>query len=270
MGKRINEEDIKNKKYGRLTAIKITGRSNSGKILWICKCDCGNEITVAQSDFRNGYTKSCGCLQRESVKSRKKPYSHRERLYELWCGIKQRCNNPNNISYKWYGGKGIKVCDEWNNDYLSFKKWASDSGYDETLPRGMQTIERIDTFKDYSPENCTWKTINEQQRNKRNNRLFEHKGEKHTLAEWSEILGIDYTILHSRVLGYGWNIKEAIEKPKTEIKTYEYCGKNMTLREWSKELGVKKATLQYRIRMGKPYDEIFTSEKHIGIKKAEK
>lgn len=188
------------------------------------------------------------------------PYSNRERLYVLWMGMRQRCNNPNNISYKWYGAKGIKVCEEWEHDYLAFKKWAIESGYDENLPRGAQTIERLDTNKDYSPKNCTWKTIREQQRNKGNTRLFEYNGEAHTVVEWSEILGIDYIVLHARIFSYGWDIKDAIEIPlnKTKGKNYiyvDYFGDKKSLFEISKETGIAYSLLWERYKRGISIEE---------------
>lgn len=260
MPKRVSEEEIRSKKYGKLTAVKAVGKNKSGKFLWLCKCDCGNECIVVQQQLRSGDTKSCGCYQKERMSTRK-PYSHRERLYALWIGIRQRCNNPKNISYPNYGAKGINVCEEWENNYIAFRDWALKTGYDETLPRGEQTIERINVFLGYSPENCTWKTISQQQRNKRNSKLYEYNGESHTLIDWSEITGVEYSLLRSRVLGYGIPIKEAIETPKKETEKYNYNGKSLTMSEWAKELGVTPHALRARLKKGKPYSEIFTSKK---------
>lgn len=261
MPKRISEEEIKGKKYGKLTAVKVIGKNKSGKFLWLCKCDCGNESVVIQQQLRSGGTKSCGCYQKERM-SQRKPYNHRERLYVLWIGIRQRCNNPNNISYPYYGAKGIKMCEEWENNYITFRDWALKTGYDETLPRGEQTIERKNILLGYSPENCTWKTISQQQRNKGNLKRYEYNGELHTLIDWSEITGVEYSLLHGRVSGYGMPIKEAIETPKREAEKYNYNGKNLTMSEWSKELGITSHALRARLRKGKPYNEVFSSEKY--------
>lgn len=258
-------------------------------------------------------------------KRKTKPYDHRERLYVLWIGIKQRCNNRNNISYKYYGGKGIKVCKEWEKDYLTFKEWALKNGYDENLPRGEQTIDRVNPLGDYEPNNCRFITIQKQQRNKECVKKYEYNGEIHTLPDWAEILGIEYSLLHGRIFTYGWSIKDAIERPRNyrvngnyvkvnldgtektllEIsketgishtvlkkkydngykiedvireyaekgkylaKRYEYDGKNLTISEWSTEIGVPTQTLQYRLRVGMPYEKVFTKKKqYYGNKKA--
>lgn len=216
MGSKILDEEIIGKKFGKLQAIERVGKDKNGKYLWRCKCDCGNEIVVLQSSIRNGMTKSCGCLKRE--KRPRTTYSHRERLYVLWQGMKQRCNNENNISYKYYGEKGIKVCEEWENDYLTFKRWALDTGYDETLPRGTQTIDRIDVYGDYEPSNCRWINLKEQQNNKKNNKIFKIGNEKHTFAEWTEIYNIDYGVARARFYELGWDIEKALSEPVKKKK----------------------------------------------------
>lgn len=208
---KIPYDEIPKMKFERLQPIRIV--DGKGRTKWLCKCDCGNEVVVTQKNLCNGNTKSCGCLNTEMRKGRNKGYRGNERLYVLWVGIKGRCNNPNNTSYKWYGAKGIRVCEEWENDYLSFKKWAIESGYDETLPRGAQTIERLDTNKDYCPENCTWKTIQQQQRNKGNLERYSYRGEEHLLCEWAEILGLDFRTLRTRIYMHGWSIERALSTP---------------------------------------------------------
>lgn len=194
--------------------------------------------------------------QKSSPYKQKKPWKSRERLYILWLGIRQRCSNPNHISYRFYGAKGIKVCAEWENDYFSFKKWAIETGYDETLPRGKQTIERKDSRGDYCPENCEWKTIQEQQKNKSGIRLYEYKGEKHNIKEWSDILGIEYSFLRNRISGLHWSIKEAIEIPfnqrrdEDSIINVTIKGKKKTLKEISNETGIPYNTLLEKYKNG--------------------
>lgn len=199
----------------------------------------------------------------------KKPYNHRERLYVLWIGIKQRCNNPNNISYKNYGAKGVKVCDEWEHDYLSFKYWALDNGYDETLPRGAQTIDRIDFNGNYEPNNCRWLSIQKQQRNKSNTKRYEYNGQKLTLSEWAEVLNINYSTLHTRVLVCGWDLKDAIEKPYNYRCNGDYVKVNVngcvkTLLEVSKETGISYTVLKQKYDKGINIEELIEEYKEKG------
>lgn len=254
----IPYDEIPKMKFGRLKPIRmIYGKD---RVRWLCKCDCGNETIVTQKNLCNGNTKSCGCLSVDMAKSRNKGYRKNERLYVLLEGMKGRCNNPKNTSYKWYGAKGIKVCREWEEDYLSFKKWAIDNGYDETLPRGAQTIDRIDYNGDYSPENCRWVTIREQQRNKASNTPYELNGESHLLCEWAEILGFDYNLLRSRVVSYGWTLEQALEKPvnsKKQSVELTYQGQTKTAKEWSKILGIKYHLIMARLYRGLPIEDVF-------------
>ena len=108
-----------------------------------------------------------------------------QKLYKVWCGIKQRCFNPHSNRYKNYGGRGISICDEWKNSFETFCKWALENGYKEGL-----SIDRIDHEKNYEPSNCRWTDEITQQNNRTNNTLYEYEGETHTLTEWSRIKGI--------------------------------------------------------------------------------
>lgn len=158
-----NWKDLTNKKFNRLTPIKYIGKSK-----WLCKCDCGKEVIVSTQNIKNGHTKSCGCLKIEQNKKNLHPYKHNlvnTRLYRVFAGMKQRCYRKTNYNYKWYGGKGIKICDEWLKDFKNFYNWAINNGYDESLPWYKNSIDRIDSNKDYSPENCRWITMKEQRKN---------------------------------------------------------------------------------------------------------
>ena len=151
MSKVIN--DITNKRFGRLTAIKYVGASK-----WLCKCDCGNEKIVISESLINGHTKSCGCINKERKANRKKIDNDRttHALYYKWRGMKQRCSNPKMKCYKFYGGKGIKVCDEWMSSFKNFYNWAIENGYKDIdgEDRDQLQLDRIDSSKDYCPENC--------------------------------------------------------------------------------------------------------------------
>ena len=129
---------------------------------------------------------------------------HKTRLYGIWCNIKERCYNSNNNQYHNYGGRGIKVCDEWQ-EFISFKEWALNNGYDDTL-----TLDRIDFNGGYEPNNCRWITIQAQQYNKRNNHLITYNGRTQTLTEWANERGIKRNTLDARINRSHWDIGRAL------------------------------------------------------------
>ena len=168
--------DLKGQKFGRLLVIERKGSNERKRALWLCKCDCGNEKIVIGDLLRNGHVKSCGCLLKEyrQEKMTKHGYGkHNEvdRLYRVWKGMKSRCYSKNAKSYKWYGARGIKVCDEWH-DYNNFREWAYKNGYDENAKIGECTIDRIDSDGDYCPENCRWVGMDIQLKNKHKKGTF--------------------------------------------------------------------------------------------------
>lgn len=194
--------DLSGKQYGRLTVVKKTGerRGKSGSVVWECVCSCGNTSYVSTSKLTSGHTKSCGCFSREVCGD-----THREhggtgtRLYNVWLSMKSRCNNKNDEAYKSYGGRGIFVCEQWENSFASFMEWALSSGYDKNAKRGNCTIDRIDNNKGYSPDNCRWVNMSTQGKNKRNNVYITANGETHILADWARITGIDKRTIHQRL-----------------------------------------------------------------------
>ncbi len=195
-------------RFGRLTVIAFDHKDKHGRTVCLCKCDCGNEKEVAKSNLTSGNSKSCGCVHKEQLVERMKTHGETgSRLYWIWGGMKSRCLNPNDPRFADYGGRGIKICDEWNG-FAGFREWAMSTGYSDKL-----TIDRIDVNGNYEPSNCRWATIAEQANNKRTNVLVTHNGETHTLKQWSEILGINYFTLHSRIVKRGWSIERALKKP---------------------------------------------------------
>lgn len=160
--------DLTGMAFGRLKVIEQNGRTSDRHILWKCKCECGKFTNVSSRELRSGKTKSCGCLQKDKIREMRYKHGDRNsRLYSVWKTMKKRCENKNCKSYKWYGAKGVSVCDEWH-DYSAFKKWALDNGYDEKAEKGDCTIDRINPYGDYEPSNCKWVSMAEQARNKRN------------------------------------------------------------------------------------------------------
>ena len=195
-------------KYGRLTIIELVGKTAHGSKQYHCLCDCGNETIVLGTELRRGHTKSCGCLFKEvQLKTMTKHGKRYTRIYEIWVGMKQRCENPNKKAYEHYGGRNICICKEWHS-FEAFYDWAMANGYKEGL-----SIDRINNNGNYEPANCRWVTVKEQQNNRRNSHFIEAFGERHTIAEWAEITGLNYGTLKSR-LKRGWAVERALQPLK--------------------------------------------------------
>lgn len=208
-----NYIDLTGQRFGRLLVLRRVG-SKGKSPTWYCICDCGNEKIATTTNLKSGATKSCGCLRLETAEiNRSTQITHgksKTKLYRVWFDIKRRCYNTKRENYKNYGGRGIKMCEEWNEDFMNFYNWSLKNGYREGL-----TIDRIDVNGNYEPSNCRWVENKVQANNKTNNRLITYNGETHTAAEWSKIVGIrPDTILH-RIKKYGWSIEKALN---TKVK----------------------------------------------------
>lgn len=193
--------DITGQKFGRLTALYRL-HNTKGRTKWLCVCECGNLKEVRLDMLQSCHTKSCNCLYKKSNAIHGK---YNTRLYNTWRNMKSRCYYTKNINYKNYGERGIKVCDEWKNDFKAFYDWAMSNGYDDNL-----TIDRIDVNGNYEPNNCCWITHKEQQQNKQNSVKYTINGKTHCLKKWCEICGIKYTTVRKR-LELQWTIMQALE-----------------------------------------------------------
>ncbi len=205
--------DLTDQKFGRLTVLERT--KNQGiQPTWLCQCECGNQIVTQAGNLKNGNTKSCGCLKKETGKKIGKQnikHGHtlngiRSKTYITWYNMIQRCTNLNHRSYKHYGGRGIKVCEAW----LSFESFFQDMG---ERPPNM-SIDRIDNDGDYCSENCKWSTPKEQARNMTTNRLITIDDITKCLAEWCYQYNLSRDTVDER-MRRGWTPEEALElKPK--------------------------------------------------------
>ena len=186
-------EDLTRKTFNRLTVIKRV-EVDKKEVYYLCKCTCGNEKIIRGKDLKYNKIKSCGCLNKEKTTERNTKHSLRHtRIYRIWLLMKNRCLNSKYHLFKNYGGRGITICNEWKNDFMSFYNWSMNNGYEEYL-----TIDRINVNGDYEPSNCRWATKLQQQRNTTRLRKITYKNETHCISEWAEILGLEYNTLYYR------------------------------------------------------------------------
>lgn len=167
-------KDLIGAKFGNLVVIKkaaphITpsGRKHA---MWECKCKCGTVCNCYQDHLLRGHTKSCGCGQGTPTGEKHPNFTHgqyKSRLYRIWQGMKRRCYCETSMDWQYYGGRGIRICDEWKKDFSAFHDWAMANGYDEKAPIMQCTIDRINVDGDYCPENCRWADARTQRVNQR-------------------------------------------------------------------------------------------------------
>lgn len=185
--------DITGRRFGRLTATRMTDQRMHSNVMWHCICDCGNVVLVGSRDLRTGHTRSCGCLKMEMLKDRvTKHGAAKTRIYMIWGQMLSRCYKPTNRSFKFYGERGIGVCDEWR---YSFNKFAEDMG---NPPEGC-SLERINNELGYSKENCRWANKIDQMNNRRNNIMVSFDGKQLTMAQFARMLGFPYAKVRSAI-----------------------------------------------------------------------
>lgn len=210
--------DIKGQRFGRLFVVRFA--ESTGSARWLCICDCGNEVIKDGRLLRSGSTQSCGCIHRERMSAIGKKYNenkkikvdHAQNLREMFDGMKKRCRNKNSKSWKDYGGRGIKVCDEWLKDSRAFYFWASSNGYAPGL-----TIERNDVDGNYEPGNCRFIPKSEQSKNTTRTAYIEFNGVRMTRMQWAEKTGISAKILASRAQ-HGWSVERMLTQPLRGFK----------------------------------------------------
>lgn len=210
--------DLTGERYGNLLVIEkcesYVHPSGRKRTRWLCRCDCGNYDKVTTDNLRSGQVTSCGCTRVVSNKQRLETHGlSSERLYGIWTHMKDRCYNENNERYKSYCGKGIKICDAWLHDYVAFRTWMLENGYDPDAKYGETTIDRIDVNGDYCPENCRVVNMTIQNRNKTNTLMYTYHDETKSLPEWAEEYGLKYSTLRARIKTSHWDIETALLTP---------------------------------------------------------
>ena len=214
-------------KFGKLTIIGVSHKNGSGKNYAKCKCECGNIIDVLPNSLFNNESKSCGCskLNNPMLANNKSTSSGNYKdgrtkhlLYGTWKQMINRCENPKSKHYDRYGGRGIKVCEEWR-DFWSFVKWSDSIG---GKPNGY-TLDRIDNDGNYCPENCRWADWGTQMSNKSSNRYITYNGKTQTIHQWSIDIGLNEQTLTNRI-NRGWSIERSLTT-KPNIGNNHYTSK---------------------------------------------
>lgn len=203
-------------KYSRLTVISLAGRNTDYRMMLNCICECGKEVLVNGKSIRDGHTKSCGCLHRDTVIDRNKKNAiykvSNPVLYAIWRNMIDRCENPKNKRYKNYGSRGIKVCEEWHD----FDVFYSDVF--ESYQKGL-TLDRRGNDGHYEKSNFRWVTDDVQRRNKSNNFYIEYNGERKIVADWAKQYDIPAANLCSR-LKRGFKFEDAVSLPPQKGNKY--------------------------------------------------
>lgn len=202
-------------KYGRLTALEVVPKARGVKRLyWACRCDCGNMVNVCSSKLSDGHTQSCGCLQKERASLAKTTHGASSSKgcipeYGVWLNMKARCAYKSTHSYKYYGARGISVCERW----MKFENFLEDMG---RRPSPSHSIDRLDSNGNYEPDNCKWSDDFEQNNNRSNNRRLTYDGKTMNLFQWAREVGINPKRIHARLVA-GWSVARALTTPTVAI-----------------------------------------------------
>lgn len=216
------DESYIGRKKNFLTVKSIIRRTNNHRA-FVCECDCGNITTIEPAAWEYETVKSCGCKQRELASESSKTHGHSgDRLYRVYNSMKERCYNTNNHNYHNYGGRGIKVCEEWLTDFMNFYEWAMKSGYDYGAKHGDCTLDRINVNGNYEPSNCRWVDMATQANNKRPSSEWRKRkpdawtidGEAKTFGKWCKQYNTSTVAVRYRMNKLGMTLEEALKTPK--------------------------------------------------------
>lgn len=258
--KRAERYDISRfigEKYNSLTILKDMGKRNNESRVWV-RCECGKESDKSLYEVKSGGIKSCGCIKKKMCKPPvlfKHGFS-RSVLYKIWSSMKARCTNEKNPYYYNYGGRGVKVCDEWINDAKAFCEWALDNGYAKGLELDK---DKLGNGMVYSPQTCCFISKKENNRYKRDTKMIIYKGETRSLLEWCEMLGIEPAVTNSRIYS-GMSIEEAFSIPSGK----RFRSKRI-LRAEVVRLGVGKSIRKWCNELNAPYQKIRRRMDRYGV-----
>ena len=250
------KENLIGKRFGRLTVKEELENSEL-----LCKCDCEGEIIVSKDDLLSKKVRNCGCYPTEKLEYSIPEYT-KDRAFKVWKSIIERCYIPSHKNYRYYGGKGIRVCEEWLNDYFKFKEFLYSNGYDENAPFGQCTVDRIDNNKDYCPENCRIVPMKFQALNKYSNHFITYNGKQMTVTEAAELNGLTNSQVFNR-LNKGWNMERALHQPLAVTKEYAVNGEIHTIKEWAQIMGSTYSTVSNRLKE-QSIEEIYDEWKKNG------
>src|SRR5574341_1496077 len=190
----MSKANLIGQRFGRLEVVQDAGRTKAKRVLWLCRCDCGNSVYVISAHLNNGMIKSCKCLRNEFFSKLNYKHGHaakESKTYGAWINAKNRCSNSKSKYYKNYGGRGIIMCDEWKNDFRIFLR---DMG---EAPKGL-TLDRIDNNGNYEPSNCRWTTPKQQRENQSKSVIWlTYQGYTKTLIDWARAFKLSYSICYA-------------------------------------------------------------------------
>lgn len=199
--------DLSGQRFGKLTVIGRAPNKNS-KTMWYCLCDCGDSTTVSSTHLRSGHTISCGCYKAENMSALFATHRMKDTaIYRMWHNMRARCKYESTDRYKNYGGRGIQVCQEWDESFEAFYQWALSNGYRDGL-----SIERKDVNGNYCPENCCFILLEDQALNRTTTRYIEHNGIQKPLSVLAKEIGKNSVTL-SRRIDKGLSVSDAVSLP---------------------------------------------------------
>lgn len=198
--------DLSGQRFGRLQAIAVAERRGA-KVYWRCRCDCGKSVAVIAAHLRSGHTQSCGCIVQETIRTRRTTHGKSEsREYRIWYNMIDRCNNPANNHYHYYGKRGIEC------RFRDFRHFYETLG--DCPP--LRSLDRIDNDGHYEPGNVRWATARQQAQNTTRNRRLSAHGRTQTLIEWSRETGLHEKCIRRRIRA-GWTEERALTQPARRV-----------------------------------------------------